>query len=216
MPCFQLLLRSLTTGACLLQMPYPGAAPPAPPAPCGTYKTKDSCPSPRCAFTGGRCEVTPFPPPGWHPMPGRNGTECLPRQYLWQGTSEPAACIERCKHHDCPLHLGGPAVISARVAVRQALRTSTATLPRLNSTHRRDRAAATATLWLETARGSTAGTTRIAHFQSRVACRRRMRRRALRPSPNLTMRGTRSCRITTARSVSPDRTLLSCRVVHTR
>ena len=80
-----------------LRMPYPGAPPTPPPAPCSTIKTQAACLAPRCEWNStGACGPTPFPPPGWHVLPGHNGTYCLPRQPLWQGDATPAACLDRC------------------------------------------------------------------------------------------------------------------------
>eukprot|EP01052_Picozoa_sp_SAG31_P024137 SAG31_NODE_2033_length_6618_cov_3.628624_7_plen_893_part_00 len=80
--------------------PRPPPAPPPSRPPCGIYNFTN-CPT-RCQSSAASHKCTPpppppFNPPGWHVLPGRNGTECLPRAYLWEGQISPAVCIAKCE-----------------------------------------------------------------------------------------------------------------------
>jgi hypothetical protein len=88
------------TGFDTLRMPPPWVHPPPPP--CADFTTKSNCPTTRCHWQSGKCGPPPPPPAppfssyGWHWLAGRNGTECLPRSYIWQGSCPPSECIFKC------------------------------------------------------------------------------------------------------------------------
>jgi hypothetical protein len=92
-----------------LRMPHPALAA------CSAFKTKASCPSPRCVFSAaGQCTPRPPPPPppppgpvpGYELLPALNGSFCCDQSpcvkghstFLYQGGVDEGHCFGMCMH----------------------------------------------------------------------------------------------------------------------